>query len=1063
MIHKTYPKIFQTYLTGFNTLWGQLLSVTTFTLTFFVNQSYALWRKCMELSRRLQGRLHDVNMNMASHAERVVPANPNDKSTYTAPARQILELLSRYTRLFNLLTYASFTRSHRPILTPRGLRRLVERGLMTETEREVLVDAVIPATQRHSVVLMWMIRLFVEGRAAGHIQGGHGFESETMHKFHIIRSQYGAIGDELQGRMPLAYAHIVQVLVDLILWMFPIMAFTTGMSAVLVVFGTGLLTISYQGLFDLAKQFLDPYDNENYGRGEDPLCVDTLIAETNAGSIRWLYGFEELPFSAQRLNDGELYEYLLPVRGYSVEELDEMERERVEREKQLEEQRKREDEEEAERLREEAEEAELKELEMDEEESILAEAEDSVEMDAMEENATIAESMEALEALERKVDPSTIEFIEATENSTDTEVEEEIVEATANAIKSTAPSTDTAETARLVHKVMRLADGTPITDFKPSSKDSQEKNQVIEEPVPTGMQTSNYLATLRMQTERIKSLLAAAELEEEDLIEEAMLDLESYEDLPWFDEIGSDGQEFRLSQQLADEVFEEPTDDIQTFNMTKEEYEERLKEIEQDAQDELKATTEIMSATAGAEGLYTVTERRRKKAPTYDQTRLDGISQLWGLPPEDPASLSEYQPPEKIDDVGFDAISQLWGGSGLSDASKSPTTSTQKQDDAEVVGMGSFSGISELWGPVRNDFRDDTADMEDGDNKTISDSGERDILDEDVEEYISFGGLPWHDEKGPDGQDYRLSQMLADEEWATETKTEELEPMTLEDYNEQVKEITEKLEEELRETEAILLSKPGTDPVGWDYDDEDLAPMSNTTSTDGEEEDEEHNVVKDSDLSVLEMDVDAEDELAAMVLDDNIDADLGITNGDVILEEDADLSISDADLEANGALGDEEVPDVVSPPDVSGIDQILNDIQNISESSSNEETAEDEINGQGDESTKIEEDLEIESTDDDDDYAESNDVKDKIEPILIDDDEESNEVKDKIEPIFVDDDEESNDVKDKIEPILIDEDEESNDVKDKIEPIFLEEQDEDEEIPPISEGEEEEEDDIRIV
>ena len=55
LIHRKYPTIFSTYLSGFNTLWGQLLSVTTFTLTFFVNQSYALWRKCMELSRRLQG------------------------------------------------------------------------------------------------------------------------------------------------------------------------------------------------------------------------------------------------------------------------------------------------------------------------------------------------------------------------------------------------------------------------------------------------------------------------------------------------------------------------------------------------------------------------------------------------------------------------------------------------------------------------------------------------------------------------------------------------------------------------------------------------------------------------------------------------------------------------------------------------------------------------------------------------------------------------------------------------------------------------------------------------
>jgi hypothetical protein len=55
LIHRTYPLVFETHLAGFNTLWGQLLSITTFTLTFFVNQSYALWRKCMELSRRLQG------------------------------------------------------------------------------------------------------------------------------------------------------------------------------------------------------------------------------------------------------------------------------------------------------------------------------------------------------------------------------------------------------------------------------------------------------------------------------------------------------------------------------------------------------------------------------------------------------------------------------------------------------------------------------------------------------------------------------------------------------------------------------------------------------------------------------------------------------------------------------------------------------------------------------------------------------------------------------------------------------------------------------------------------
>jgi len=104
-----------------------------------------------------------------------------------------------------------------------------------------------------------------------------------LDKIHVIRAQYGAIGDELSGRMPFAYAHIVQVLVDVVLWLYPVMAFSTNMSYSVGIAGTGLLTIFYQGILNLAKQFLDPYDNENYGQGDDPLCVDTLVAETNSG------------------------------------------------------------------------------------------------------------------------------------------------------------------------------------------------------------------------------------------------------------------------------------------------------------------------------------------------------------------------------------------------------------------------------------------------------------------------------------------------------------------------------------------------------------------------------------------------------------------------------------------------------------------------------------------------------------------------------------------------------------------------------------------------------------
>ncbi|GMH61657.1 hypothetical protein TL16_g03304 [Triparma laevis f. inornata] len=319
-------------LEGFAVLWAQLLSVTTFTLTFFLNVSYNLWRKCYLVSRRLQGRLNDLGMLLATYATRSSPSpssNPKETpmSTYTPGSKQVLTLISRYVRLFNLLTYASFTRSHRPILTPRGMRRLVDRGVITKNEREALVEADIPATQRHNAVVLWIMRVFVEGRQAGHLMGGNGFEQNFLQRCHEIRAQYGSIGDELSGRMPLAYAHIVQVLVDVVLWLYPVMSFSSGMGVVLGVLGCGLLTLFYQGLFDLSKQFIDPYDNENYGQGDDPLVVDTLIAESNAGSVRWINAFEFQPWNSEQIVNAETQEYStsMPLQGYTVADLAEKE------------------------------------------------------------------------------------------------------------------------------------------------------------------------------------------------------------------------------------------------------------------------------------------------------------------------------------------------------------------------------------------------------------------------------------------------------------------------------------------------------------------------------------------------------------------------------------------------------------------------------------------------------------------------------------------------------------------------------------------------------------------
>jgi hypothetical protein len=796
--------------------------------------------------------------------------------------------------------------------------------------------------------------------------------------------------------MPLAYAHIVQVLVDLILWMFPFMAFSIDMSPLLVVVGSGLLTISYQGLFDLAKQFLDPYDNESYGRGEDPLCVDTLIAETNAGSIRWLYGFEELPFSAQRLNDGELYDYLLPVRGYSVEELDQMEEEKIDRERQLEEQRKREDEEtaaaaEAERVREEAEETEI-----DETTEKRDVDDDTIYFVNDENNAEIAvtefTSPPILETASSTNPPTfdittTVKSAAINGNKTVLEVEEnpsssipetfqnistssnisKIYSSESDATPSVTSSSSTEET-RPVHTVTTLAtDGSLISSFKPT----ETIKSFREEPVPSGMQTSNYLVTLKKQNEEIKSLLAAANLDENNFASE-MVDLEAYEDLPWFDEVGTDGQEFRLSQQLADESWVVETDDIEVKNMTREEYEDRLQEIEENAENELKETIEILSAIPGAEtdeNLYTVTERKKKVDPIYDQTRLDGISQLWGLPPEDPSALSEYEPPEKIDDVDFSSVSQLWGGegSGLSDVS-STINNNRRPDESEIAGMGSFAGISELWGST-NDFQYDSDDRQidtaSSNETTVDEGGNWDKEDSD-DEIGSFAGLPWHDEK-----EYRLSEMLADEEWAIEP-ADETTPMTLEDYNKQVEEIITQAEEELRETEAILLSKPGEDPVGWDYDDEQLTPMSNTSIIEDADEIEDEDdigneneneiknktLIEDADLAVLEMDVEIEGD------PDNVDDD---TNSDTNHVQ------AGGDEWAESTLLEEE--DIAPTSNTTKTDSV-----EIPEDLSSKDDKEDDSK-KDPESNSVVLSFEAESSSDDDTTKDSG--KDKIQPIFL--------------------------------------------------------------------------------
>ena len=112
--------------------------------------------------------------------------------------------------------------------------------------------------------------------------------------FKDLRGTIADIADALDGRMPLAYAHFVQLLVDTLLFISPFALYSE--MGVWSIPAVGLLTLFYAGLLDLSKILLDPLDNDMYYDASVNVDIGVLIRETNAGSARWKFAAETLPF-----------------------------------------------------------------------------------------------------------------------------------------------------------------------------------------------------------------------------------------------------------------------------------------------------------------------------------------------------------------------------------------------------------------------------------------------------------------------------------------------------------------------------------------------------------------------------------------------------------------------------------------------------------------------------------------------------------------------------------------------------------------------------------------------
>ena len=197
-------------------MWQSLMNLTTFLLTFFVGQAYSFWRSVYDIGRSVQSRTNDINLLLATHVSR------KKNGTYAPEAEAFLEEVASLLRIYHVLMWATHARRFRILLTDHGLARLVTRGMMTVQQKETIERQIgLSKTERHHVLLEWVLHKCHQARRKGILEGGSGSEQVLLEKACLLQTMSSQLAHKGNGRMPLAYVHFVQILVDCFLFCAP--------------------------------------------------------------------------------------------------------------------------------------------------------------------------------------------------------------------------------------------------------------------------------------------------------------------------------------------------------------------------------------------------------------------------------------------------------------------------------------------------------------------------------------------------------------------------------------------------------------------------------------------------------------------------------------------------------------------------------------------------------------------------------------------------------------------------------------------------------------------------
>jgi hypothetical protein len=189
-------------------IWKNLMGLTTFLLTFFLAQAFSFWKSVYELGRSIQGRQNDINLLLATHVVR------KRDGTYTAEAETLLDDIASKLRAFHVLMWASHANRYRILLTDRGMSRMLARGMLTAEEKEAMdLQLSVPRTQKHIILLEWVLFKCHEARKRGILEGDSSFtrqcnQNDAFHAgighWHLFLNAFvgrqGMHGQYLSGR-----------------------------------------------------------------------------------------------------------------------------------------------------------------------------------------------------------------------------------------------------------------------------------------------------------------------------------------------------------------------------------------------------------------------------------------------------------------------------------------------------------------------------------------------------------------------------------------------------------------------------------------------------------------------------------------------------------------------------------------------------------------------------------------------------------------------------------------------------------------------------------------------